>query len=110
MLFYQTALKNESFEFASRYYIIKAVDIFHHFTYFYRMAILRAEILADAVFKCFCFTDIYYFPIGIFHNINARQKRQAHRLFSEYFHFRIQSTHRPSLKNKAHRRKYGVPF
>ena len=91
MLFYQAALEHERFKLAVGEDDIEIVDILDHFAYLEAVVMLRAEILADAVFERLCLADIYYLRAAVFHQIYARSQRELHGLFAKLFDFRIHS-------------------
>lgn len=66
MLFYQAAFKHERFKLAVGEDDIEIVDILDHFAYLEAVVMLRAEILADAVFERLCLADIYYLRAAVF--------------------------------------------
>ena len=52
------------------------------------MVFIRAEILADTVFKRFRLADVDDGIITAVHDVHARVKRQLHRLFAQLFDMR----------------------
>ena len=59
------------------------------------------EVARDAVFQFFRLADVDYFRMFVQHNVNARQKRQAVRLFSQRFQVGIQLSS-PCFAPNAH--------
>ena len=91
MLLYKAAFEHEGFKLAVGENDIEIIDIFDHFAHLYGVVMLGAEILADAVFECLRFADIYYLRAAVFHQIDPGSQRKLHRLFAKLFDFRIHS-------------------
>ena len=96
----KAALQHQCFKFAVGDNIVKILHVFNHFANLDRMRFRRAEILADAVFQSLCFTDINDLARRVFHNIHARQKRQAHSFCAQLCSSVFRFAHRLSHNNK----------
>ena len=91
MLLYKAAFEHEGFKLAVGENDIEIIDVFDHFAHFYRMIMLGAEILADAVLERFRLAYIYYLRTAVFHQIDAGGQRKLHRLFAKLLDFRVHS-------------------
>ena len=79
----KAALQNQRLKLAVGDDIFKILDIINHLAHLFGVVVLRAKVLADAIFESLCLAYINNFAALAVHYIHARKKRQSHCLFSE---------------------------
>ena len=89
MLLDQTALEDQTLEFAVGDDVLEVVYVLNHAPNLFGVVVLGAEVLADAVFQFFRFADIDDLALLVLHDIHAGLQWQRHRLLAKLFHLRI---------------------